>query len=345
MALGTVVAADIASALLTFYVRGDALSQTMQERPLLAWLRGNKETFPGGKDNISSPVQGSYMEDTAGFFSGYSEDDALNFTQAQNILRVAYPWKEVHAGLIITWTELKKDGITVDDDAKTSEHSKRELVVLTGLLKNRLADYGESYARATNKMFWNDGSQDAKAVPGITSILTDVPAVGVTGGLNRATYPWWQHRVQLGIVASKVDQTLTTTLRNEMRQLRRFGGKPNKALCGSKFIEALEMEIQAKGILTQDGFTKEGKNDFGMAVISLKGLGTFDYDPTLDDKGMSKRCFVMGNRMKLRPMTGEENKVLKPTRPYNYAVFLQSMTWTGGLECTQLNEQGVYSVA
>src|SRR6266536_4110716 len=75
MALGLSVASDIASAALTFYVRGAALEQTMQDRPLLRILNAAKETFPGGKDNISLPVQGAFMSDTAGFFAGYSEDD------------------------------------------------------------------------------------------------------------------------------------------------------------------------------------------------------------------------------------------------------------------------------
>lgn len=348
MALGLVVASDIANAALTFYVRGGALLQTMQERPLLRILRAAQETFPGGKDNVSLPVQGAVMNDTAGFFAGYSEDDALTFTQAQNILRATYPWKEQHAGLIISWTELKKDGVTVTDSMKTSDHSEVELTRLTGILQNRLEDYGESWARAMNSMLWNDGSQDAKAIPGMRSILTQSAAVGTTGGLNRATYSWWRHRTLVGAAAvtpSAANQTLSRTLRSELRQLRRYGGKPNQALCGSAFIEGLELEVQEKGIYTQEGFTNEGKTDLGMARIRMRGLGAFEYDPTIDDAGQSKFCYVFDDRrLKLRPMEGEDNKVLSPERPYNYAVFLRSMTYTGALVCNQLNANGVYAV-
>ena len=117
-------------------------------------------------------------------------------------------------------------------------------------------------------------------------------------------------------------------------------------LCGSAFIEALELEVQEKGIYTQSGFTNEGKNDIGMAQIRMNGLGVFEYDPTLDDLGLSKRCYVIDpRRLRLYPMEGEDNKVLTPDRPYNYAVFFRSMTWTGGLCCSQLNANGVYEVA
>lgn len=346
MALGLAVAADIANAALTFYVRGKALLQTMQDRPLLRILDAAKETFPGGKDNISMPVQGATMSDVAGFFAGYTEDDALTFTQAQNILRCAYPWKELHAGLIISWTELKKDGITVTDSMQTSEHSEIELTRLTAILQNRLDDFGESWARSMNSMLWNDGAQDAKAIPGMRSILTSSAAVGVTGTLDRATYAWWRHRYPAVQAPSAANQTLSKFLRSELRQLRRYGGKPNQALCGSAFIEGLELEVQEKGIYTQEGFVNAGKTDLGMAKISMRGLGTFEYDPSLDDAGLSKYAYVFDDRrIKLRPMEGEDNKVLNPERPYNYAVFLRSMTYTGGLVCNQLNAHAVYRVA
>lgn len=349
MALGLVVAGDIINAALIFYVRGKTLSQTMEERPLLKMLRGAQKTFPSGNLQISEPIQGSYMSDTAGFFAGYSQDDALNFTQAQNILRAVYPWKEVAAGLIITHTELKIDGITIKDHQKESQHSEVELTRLTGLLENRLDDFAESWARVNNLMLWQDGTQDAKQIPGVLSILGDNTTAGVVGGLNRATYWWWRQRALVGnnkIVADAAGQSLTRRLRGELRQLRRYQGKPNKALCGAAFIEALELEVQEKGIYTQEGFMKEGKNDMGMAQIKMMGLGTFEYDPTLDDLGFSKRAYIFDTRrLKLRPMDDEENKVLTPERPYQYLVFLRTMTYTGGLVANQLNCHGIYEVA
>ena len=348
--LNMVVAADLANQLLKFYVRSGALAQTTEDKPLLRILTEKQKTFPGGLSVISEPVQGVFMSDVSQFFQGYSEDDALIFTQAQNVLRAEYNWYEHHAGLEISWTELKKDGITVVDSMETKEHSDAESVrITTGVLKNRIEDFGESWARAKNKTMWLDGSQDPKAMPGVLSILTDTPNAGSTGGLSRATYPWWRHRVLVGatkITADAANQTLTKTMRSEVRQLRRFGGKPDTLLAGSGFIDALELEVAEKGLYTQEGFTNEGRTDIGMAVINMKGVGKFIYDPTLDDLGLAKRCYVIDSRrLKLRPMAMEENKVLHPERPYNVAVYLQSMTTTMGLVANQLNCHGVYEVA
>lgn len=343
--LGLVVAGDIINDALIYYTRGKALAQTMEDRPLLRMLRSKQKTFPAGNLQLSEPIQGTFMSDTAGFFTGYQEDDQLPFNQAQNVLRAVYPWKEVVAGLIITHTELKKDGITITDHQKETDHGDA-LTRITGILENRLEDFGESWARMMNRMSWLDGSQDAKQMPGLLSLITDLINQGVTGGLNRANYWWWSTRGLVGnnaIVSNAESQTLTRTLRSELRQLKRYGGKPTMTACGSQFIDALEIEVQQKGIYTQEGFTKE--NDLGMNKIKMMGLGTFEYDPTLDDLGYSKRCYVWDpRRIFLRPMVDEDNKLSTPERPYQYMVFLRTMTWTGALVATQLNCNAVYEV-
>lgn len=346
MALGLNVATDLANALLPLHMRGEVTSQTMEDKPLLKWFNSNKKTFSGGLNTVTDPVQGAYMSDQAAFIQGYANDDQLNFSQSSNILRTSATWKEHHAGLIITWTELKQDGITISDHQKESKHSERELYVLTDLLNNRMSDFMESWARGKNRLFYLDGTQDAKAMAGLKSILTDTPTVGTTLGLNRATYPWWYHRTNLALVPSQTDQTMCRFFQSELRKLRQFGGRPDKAICGSDFLNALEEEVYAKGLLTQTGFTNKGNTKFGLADISLMGMGTFEFDPLLDDAGESKRCYIMdGRRLKLRPMQGEDDKVTTPERPYNYMVFLKEMTLTATMTCTQLNGQGVYSVA
>lgn len=340
------IASDIASAALDAHVRGPALLQTMQDRPLLRVLNATKETFPGGKQYITTPVQGAVMGDTAGFFAGYTQDDALTFTQAANIQRAQFAWKEVHCGFVITQTELKQDGISLSDgEQAVSEHSNVNLTRLTAILKNRLADFAESYSRAMNLMLWQDGSQDSKQIPGLTALLGESPATGTVGGISQATYSWWRNRVDTNLAFSAENQELSKFLRNEVIQLKRYGGKPNKILCGSKFWDAIMQEAEEKGQYTTTGFA--GKTtDIGMQQIAISGIGAFEYDPTLDQLGKDKYAYVLDtSKIKLQPMEGEENKTLKPARPYNYMVMLKSMTYTGGLTASQLNGSAIYAIA
>lgn len=338
-AIDTIIATDIMNVALDHYVKGQPFMQSMTDKPLLKALK--KETFSGGLGLVSIPVQGKFMDAQPGFFHGYEEDDAVVFKQAMNVDRAKYKWYEHHAGLIITETELKKDGISVTDDMKTSEHSQSSVHQLVKILKNRLADFGESWSRALHNNLWM-GPTNPKTAPGLLTIITGTPTTDMVGGISSTANTWWQTRAAGHIPASESLQTLTKFLRKEVRQLRKFGGKPNTCLCGSVFLAALEGEIQAKGYYTDSGFSGK-KNELGMSDISLTGLGTFIYDPWLDDHAMSDRCYIFDNdKIKMYVMEGEENKVRNPTRPYDYFIFLRSMTTTYCLGSKQQNSNAVY---
>lgn len=373
--LGYQALADIGNLSLTHYLRGPAVAQTIQDRPLLNILKANQKTFGGAggaSKVIAENVQGAYMSDTPGFFQGFSQDDQMSFQQAGNTKQTSWNWYEQASNLIITETDLKIGGITVDDNMKDSKVSEATIDIVTPLMENHIADFMESWYRSKNLMYWLDGSQDAKQVPGILSIITDAAVSGTVGGLasgngvrgSSATW-WWYNRARVGnlayqvgtgmnavtsptgpkITPSPTDQTLTRTLRAEVRQLRRFGGKPTIAICGSGFLDALDYEVQSKGTYTEEGFMKNGKLETGMAAISMKNLGTFEWDPTLDDLGLSKRCYIIDpTKITLRPMAGATDKLRSPTRPYNYYVFLKSITDTSALTCKMRSCHGVYEV-
>jgi hypothetical protein len=160
--------------------------------------------------------------------------------------------------------------------------------------------------------------------------------------------PWFRHRTLVGankITASAANSTLILALRKEVRQLRRFGGRPTKAYCGSDFLAALELEIHAKGYFTQTGFAKQGRIDVGMAEPELAGI-QFVYEPSLDDLGYAKRSYVLDlKHIGLRVMDGEDKKTHTPARPYDRYVMYRAMTWTGGMVMDQANCHGVYEVA
>jgi len=83
-----------------------------------------------------------------------------------------------------------------------------------------------------------------------------------------------------------------------------------------------------------------------MGKISLSGLGTFEYDPSLDDAGESKFCYIIDtNSVKLKVIEGEDMKKHYPARPHDKLVLYRSVTWAGGLVARQMNTSGVYEIA
>jgi hypothetical protein len=173
--------------------------------------------------------------------------------------------------------------------------------------------------------------------------------VGVVGGIDRATNPWWRNRSAVGaglITADVTNQTLTKFMRNEYRQLRRYGGQPKLWLAGSTFIEALEAEVAEKGIYTNQGFVNKGQTNIGMAAINMVGVGDCLYDPTLDDLGRPDYSYLLDTRH-LFPyvMEGEDMKTHSPARPATQYVMYRGVTWTGALTCRKMNCHSVIQAA
>lgn len=338
---------NIANATLDYHLRGQPHSQTIQDKPLMRDLKAKSKAFPGGKDFITERVKGEYTTT----ISGFEHDDTVDYANPANIKEAQYSWYEIHAGIKFTGTELKKGGISIVDtmDGKaTAQHSEAEMIQLANLLEDKLEDMSEGFSRGFQSMLWRDGTQDAKLVPGVRSFLLNDPTTGtVVGGLDQSALSWWRNRAVLGInSATASNQNLVNALQKEWRQLRRYGGKPNKFYAGSDMMDAYEKELRALGNYTDRGWAKTGgKLDASMDDIAFKGV-EIEYDPTLDDEGLAKFGFVMDlRRISLRHMDGEDMKQHNPARPEDKYVYYRAVTWTGGLTCSQRNANGVYSIA
>ena len=339
---------NIANAALDFHMeRGKVFSQTIQGKPLLSAMRNKSKPFPGGKDNLTVRVKGQYTTTIQGF----EHDDQVTYANPANIKEAQYPWKLIHAGIKITNHELLKDGISVVDSAdgdRKTEHTQREKTVLANLLDDKLEDMTEGSDRGMNDMFWKDGTQDAKQVPGIKSIIVDDPtAAGVVGGIEQSANSWWRNRANLTInISGGVSgQPVINFLQNEMRQLVRYGGNPDLWLAGSDMMDQIEKELRANGNYTETGWSDKGTIDFGMGDLAFKGKRIM-YDPTLDDLANTKRLYAIDTKC-IYPMhvEGEDMKKHAPARPEDRYVFYKALTWVGGLVCKRRNSSAVYAFA
>lgn len=338
---------NIANSTLDWYEnRRKVQAQTLQDKPLLGMIRDKTTDFPGGKDLISFAVKGEY---TTGI-QGFKNDDSVGYANPTNVKRGSVNWYLIHSGIQFSMHELLKDGISITDTMtgkNTSEHSDRELTALVNILEDKFDDLAEGTDRGFNTMYWKDGTQDASLIPGLTSFILDDPtSATVVHGIDQSANTWWRNRASLALSTSDASaQVVIAKLQKEWRQLRRYGGRPDTVLAGADFLEWVEKELRAKGNYTLEGWTSKSKTDAGMADISFKGV-TFTYDPTLDDLGKGKYCYVLDSRfIKPKAIEGENNKKHNPARPENKYVFYRAQTYVGGLYCVKRNAQAVYSIA
>lgn len=343
---------NIANSALNFYIdKGKVFANTIQDKPLLAVMDRKSKTFPGGKGAVDLAVKGQY--DTT--LAGYTHDDTVSYVNPGKTKRALYNWKEHHIGIGLTLTELKKDGISVVDTMDSADlkmNRGREETALANIFEEKLDDMAEGYARGMNGLLWGDGTTDPDALSGILAFIKDAPgAVASTvGGIdqNAAANSWWRNRVNLAIATTAGGDEMIEVVNAEMRQLARFGGRPDVALCGSDWMDRMEKQLRNRGQYTQTGFT--GKQDIKHGDISHGNL-VFKYDPTMDDIGTTlggatdfkKRCYIIdANHLTLRYMENEKMKRHSPARPHDKYVMYRAITTTGVLTANQLNCHGVY---
>lgn len=347
-ALSQAVLDNVANAAFDFYVKKKLYNQHIQEKPLLNEMRNRQKTFPGGKESIVvSPVF-----ETQSSLQGFEGDDTLTFTNPTVIKQASYEWKMQHLGIKMTTEELLKDGISIVDTngESTSKHSQRDLTVIQNILESKLEDMSEGFADGMNTMLWLDGTQDTKDVPGIQYLIAEDPTTGVVGGIDRSTQPLWRNVALTNangtseVTPSTSNSTLLRTLQRQVRVLNRYGSPKHLILAGSAFMDALEDEAYAKGTLTDSGFGN--KTEAGIGAISIRGLGTVMYDPTLDDLSKSKfGYFIDTKAIQLMPIEGEDMKRHNPARPHDKMVIYKSLTWAGGLCMKQANTSMVVEIA
>lgn len=343
------------SALDTFLDKGTVFKQGIQRKPMLAAFEASAGTFPGGKEYLSWAVSSGKGD---GQLTGYTGDQQLTFYNPTGTRRCQIAWKEHHIGIVVTHTELKKDGISVDDKGNTTEMDGREAQALANMLDEKHATLSEDFVRSLDLLIHNDGSEDALSLAGLQSIIVDDPSSGSAFGLSRSVNTWWRNWAATaaygaaggqGAITSSTENggTLSAYLETLWRNLSRYstGGTNIKIFAGADWIDAYIKEAKANGTYSQSGFT--GGIDNSVGKVKFKGKEVM-WDPTLEDLGLSKRAYFidMGRTgLKLMYMQNERRRRHSPSRPHDRLVMYAGITTTGALVARRLNTSAVVDIA
>lgn len=336
------------------HIRGDAWESSIQERPLLKRFRSNQKKFSAGRSVISERVKGGAFQ--IGFTS-FTNDDVVTYGDTNRLQPAEYTWREYHAGLQLTVTELKESGFVVTDTemgimaTKASESDKHRL---TDLLDDKMTDMSEGMLDSLNTQFWEDGSGSATDILGITGLITELPSVGTIAGIDRslAANAYWRNLAFTVANANAITSATTnggalvTQIQIIMRQLMRFKGKPSLALCGSAFLEAMELEFRANGNYSLDGFA--GGGDVSVGGLRWKNVD-FVYDPTLDGtiagKTREKFCYIMDERhIKWRVLDGDDFATHAPANPLDKYTLHKAVTVSGAITANRYNVHAVLEI-
>ena len=356
------VIADInASALKNYLKKGDVLSQNIQSKPMLAAFNRRSGRFSGGNGLVVSRAVDAGQG--GGSLQGYTGDDQVGYYNPTGTKRAEYTGKEHHIGMVVTMTELKQDGIEVTETGasqSTSNVSGREEHALVDILETKYRRLNEDYDRSLDLLLHGDGSSDPLALAGIRSLILDNPGSGTTGGISRTLFPWWQNRAATAAYGGAGGQgaitvnpsgggSLIAFLDTEIRQLKRYntGRTSWMWFAGSDWIDGYKSELRANGYYAQNMATDNSVPDGSMNDPRHAG-NQIGYDPTLDDLGYEKRCYVLAmgeDDLQLKYFNGTKKQQHNPARPYDRYVMYNGMTTTAVLTAFRLRTSAVYDIA
>ncbi|MBP8216066.1 MAG: phage major capsid protein [Thauera sp.] len=357
--------AHIGAISLDHYIRGPLWQIGIQAKPLLEKLEAKARPFDAAKEKISIGVK--FQRGAGGVndgVKGYSASTPVTFYNPANGLRAEYVWREHHIGYTLDETQLKTQGLLVGDEfeKKIRGRGDRGLTILAKILDEANEDFMERYKETMNALMWGDGTADTSALHGMRAFITDVPTIGVKGGLSCATHSRWRNRARTAAFAAHGSFSaahggnritsavadggaLLTALDTEMVQLRRYGGAPNTALAGSDFIDAMKKEMRANGQYYTITSEMKAGMDASIPKVSFSGI-EYKYDPTLDDLGRSKFAYIWDDRhIYLSPLEGDWKRLRDPARPFNQFVMHKSLICTGQVIAKQLDSALVIEIA
>lgn len=336
--------AKASKAALDFYLKNDPVDQIAVERPLLAFLQGNKSPFPGGVQYIVEQLRKSYD----GNLQSYRGDAQVTYNTRDPLAQAKYLWTNYHDGFGMTEDEMRQNGITLNDDSEGNA-SKAEIVQLNSMLKEYYYALKQGCQEGFDLRLHRDGTQGADEIVGLDALVSLTPAVGTVGGIDAAANTWWRNYVKTGSTTATLDDDCEVA----WRACTKNGGMPDKIFAGAAWIDAYR--TTAKGSITRriavSGQTQQ--MDVGVNTLNFKGVEIV-WDPTFEAldallapaTAWTKRAyFVNSKHIRLRPAQGAEWVQRSPARPYDKYVHFRAMTWTGGLTCNRRNAHAVVAIA
>lgn len=292
---------------LATYQKKEPIDQVNFQHALLDWLLKHKKesSFTGG--SFKEPL---FIENGSNA-QNYFGADQVTYNERDPVRWTDFAHYNLHSGFWFDEDRLLAAGIQMSND-RNSVPTAAEKEALTDLLKQSYrGDKAGMHEHLAFEMY-RDGSQSAKACPGLEHIVDWTPTTGTVGGIDASTKTWWQNNAKLGITAANVVDEMETLVKNCMR----YGGmRPTAYFCGLAFHDNLrKYSNQMVNRQIQNGGNLKGgvTVDAGTNSLFFNGVPVI-WDPTLDaldtllsTTTRSKTCYALNDEaISFRPVRGQ----------------------------------------
>lgn len=337
---------------LDFFLKNSPVDQIAVERPFLQELTKNKQSAPGAKQYITVQLRYRYQSN----FQWFNGSQVVTYNRRQSIDQANYAWRSCHDGFALDEDRLIQNGISVDDSRPTGGNATdAEMIQLTNLLKEQSEILKLGFQEKFSWALQLDGTQSSDALTGLDALVALVPTTGTVGGIDRAlaASAYWRNYAVASLTTTTTTGNILDYMEIGYRAMVRNGGRPNFYIAGGSFIDGYRnFLLKTFGRIDFEA-TAEREIEGGTKLLTFHGVPIL-WNPEFSDldttyapaTAWEKRCYGLNmQRIKLRPIEGQDMLTRKPPRAYDKYEWYWGLTWRGALTMDRSNAHAVFSIA
>jgi hypothetical protein len=188
--------------------------------------RGRAKTIGGGR-TITQPIM--IGEENVNF-QWYVGREALNVSGMEVLTSAEFPWKQYACGVSMSGLEmLQNDG--------------PEQVI--NMMRTRIMHAEKTIANQMHAASYGDGTAAGGKVFGGLQLLVNDVAGATVGGINSATYGWWDNKRSV-LPSAPNANTIYAAMLNMQLALCRDGDKPNLIIADNTYYATYSSSLQAQ---------------------------------------------------------------------------------------------------
>lgn len=252
-----------------------------------------------------------------GWYSGYD----LLPVAAQDVISAAeFEFKQCAVPVVISGLE-------------QLQNSGKEAMI--DLLESRIAVAESTMANLLSEGMYSDGTANGgKEITGLDAIISTTPSTGTYGGINRATWSFWNNQYDATTITAANVQTQMNAM---WASLVRGSERPDLILVANGFWQDYLASLQAQQRFSG---TETGK-------LGFPSLKYMDADVVLDGgiggfATADTAYFINSKYLHYRPHSKRNMVPLSPNRRYatNQDAEVQILAWAGNMTSSGVQFQG-----
>lgn len=310
---------------------GELADNLTNNSPLLSRLKrkGNVKPFSGGNVILQEIMYNDPSTDNANSYSGY---EVINIAPDSPISAAQFAITQYADAVSMSGLE----GL---------QNSGKEQII--DLLEGRMQ---VSEARLLNRingdMYLDGTGNGGKNITGLAAAVPDDPTTGIYGGINRATWSFWQSKKYSGVTnggAAVSSANIQQYMTNLALQLIRNNDKADLLVADANYYGLYSNSLQAIQRVTSDG-----SGDAGAGFASLKFYGGGTTADVVMGGGIGNAAtanhmwFLNTNYIFLRPHKDRNFVPIGGERQsINQDAIVKLYGWAGNLTCSNSSLQGV----